>query len=774
MSHKYRDKYIDLKINGRLFPSWVVSNFKEYKLDEIALGDEDPCTIKDTKKELKKYQTFVSRYLDFNSPYKNLLIYHGLGSGKTRSAINIYNVLYNYSPGWNVFILLPATLKPNWESELNEYLETEDKDSRKKNIRFISYNASNADKQFMDAIQKSDTVRKNMFIIDEAHNFIRNVHSNISSKHGKRAQTIYDFIIQDQQENQDTRVILLSATPAINTPFELGLLFNLLRPNIFTKSETQFTQEFISSTTFRSINPIKKNLFQRRIMGLVSYYIGATPDVFATKKTEYIYVKMDKYQEGVYDYFESIEEKIAKKNKSRTSSSETYKSYTRQACNFVFPFLGQGMTGETRPRPKNFKVSEKVGQELQKGKLAKDKDKEKYYDAKDYIGAITKFVKLFDNFLNDANLEDEKKNHTINDDIKIFKMKYKNNFNDFNENEKNKSSLYDELHKCSAKMLNMIFIMMTSPGPILVYSNYVLMEGIEIFKKYLKYFGFSEIDKTDPSSSGKDHFRYCEYHGMVSQDRRQELVEIFKSEANKYGKICKIILVSPAGAEGLNLFSIRQVHIMEPYWHEVRINQMVGRAIRLCGHKYLPREERHVDIYRYKSVRKDYPKAKWTTDQYIEDMARSKEGLIQSFLDCIKEVSIDCNINRNHNTLTQDYKCFQFEENSLFDEQIGPAYKDDHHDDVKIDNGSNAINSKLLRIKVMKIKAVRQLDKDGTKFSESEYYWYYSESGVIYDLDLHYAIGKIAYDDNKIPKKIDKETYIIDKLIPIPLLKDNN
>ena len=30
-----------------------------------------------------------------------------------------------------------------------------------------------------------------------------------------------------------------------------------------------------------------KNMFQRRIMGLVSYYIGATPDKYATKRTHY-------------------------------------------------------------------------------------------------------------------------------------------------------------------------------------------------------------------------------------------------------------------------------------------------------------------------------------------------------------------------------------------------------------------------------------------------------------------------------------------------------
>jgi hypothetical protein len=771
MSYKNRDRYIDLKINGRLFPSWIVSNFKDYKLDDIALGDSDPCSITETNLELKKYQAFLSKYLDFNSPYKNLLIYHGLGSGKTRSAINIYNVLYNYTPGWNVYVLLPAALKGTWDDELNKFLEKEDKESRKGNVKFISFNASNADKAFMEAVRSSDTARKNLFIIDEVHKFIGNVYSNISSRQGKRAQNIYDYIIQDQQENHDTRIILLSATPAANNPFELALLFNLIRPNCFPKSETQFNQEFISSSNFRTINPVRKNLFQRRIMGLVSYYIGSTPDNFASQKTDYIYVKMSKHQEDIYGYFEKEEEKLAQRKKSKGIDIQKLKSYTRQACNFVFPYLSQGITGESRPRPKNFKLSEKIGSLLLEGRLDKNKDKEKYYSSQDYFGAIEKYIKLFEARLNDLNNEDEKAKHTIQNDIKICKEKYNHNYEEFQGKENKKSKVYDELHKCSAKMLNMLFIMMKSPGPILVYSNYVLMEGIQIFRIYMKYFNYVPYESSINDKS-KDGFRYCEYHGQIDKDKREVYRKIFQKEENKYGDICRVILISPAGAEGLSLYSMRQVHIMEPYWQEVRINQTIGRAVRLCGHKFLPREERHVDVFRYKSVRGDYPKAKWTTDQYIEDLSRGKQGLIQSFLDSMKEVAIDCQLFRPHNTLTQDYKCFAFNEDSLFDDQILQSSKEDFEEDKKMDNGLNSLNSKIVRIKVMKIKAVIQLDEEGKKFSEPEDYYYYPESLTIYDPILFFAIGKIAIDSDGIVRKLSKDIFIIDKLIPIPLLKE--
>jgi hypothetical protein len=301
----------------------------------------------------------------------------------------------------------------------------------------------------------------------------------------------------------------------------------------------------------------------------------------------------------------------------------------------------------------------------------------------------------------------------------------------------------------------------------------VLMEGLQIFKIYLKYFGFGPLDT---KTSGVDDFRYAEYHGGIDQKQRKVNLDLFNVPENHHGKICKIMMISPAGAEGISLYSVRQVHLMEPYWHEVRMVQMIGRALRICSHKYLPKDERHVDIYRYKSVRAGG--GKWTTDQYIEDLARGKEGLIQSFLDAMKEASIDCVLNKAHNSLIQDYKCFQFDEPSLFEDQIGPAYKEDIHDDMKMDNGSNSTKSQTLRIKVLKIRAVKQLtpsnsDESKIKYSMPDNYWYNPDTGVVYDYELHYAIGKIGYDDDNLPKKLDKDTYIINKLIPIPMIDDN-
>lgn len=775
-----KNNYINLLTRGRLYPTWVEANYRQFKQEEYKIGEKDPCNepTKSGKKELKKHQLFVSKYLDINSPYKNMLLYHGLGSGKTLNALALIDTYQKATGfGFNVFILLKASLKLSvWDKEYGDIWDEQNKKHMLDTMKFISYDAPNADKLFMDAVRQSDTSKKNLFIIEEAHNFIKNVYSNVVGGGGKRAVTIYEYLIQDQKENDGTRILLLSGTPAINEPFELAILFNLLRPDIFPKNEILFNQEFITMTqNYKQLNPARKNMFQRRIMGLVSYYHGATPDYYASKRNNFIYVTMSKYQEEVYEHFEKIELEYSEKARKRgkKGSDNTYKSYTRQACNFVFPFMNQKMMGENRPRPRFFKVSEKEVNKLEKGKikLEEEKGKESYYNIQNYLEETKKFVITFDNYLESKNEEDKKNGYTIENDIKEFKEKYEYEYEKF-LGDKKKSELFKAMYKSSAKFLCCIFNTFKSEGPILIYTNYVMMEGIEILKIYLKYFGYTNMKEDMEFKEENKKSRYTEYHGGIEKIVRSKNMDLFNDKRNINGEYCKIFFISGAGAEGLTLMNIRQVHIIEPHWNEVRIIQMIGRAVRFCSHKNLPKNKRVVDIYRYKVVREDNKKA--TTDEVIEEIARSKEGLIQSFLDAIKEVSIDCELNKPHNSLVQDIKCFKFDEPSLFDEQIGPAYKEDMIDDIKISNGTNNLKSKTVRIKVIKIKAVKQLTNENEqeiKYSRIENYWFNPETLVVYDDEMVYPIGKVGEDKEGLPKKLDKDTYIIDKVIMMPLIK---
>ena len=151
--------------------------------------------------------------------------------------------------------------------------------------------------------------------------------------------------------------------------------------------------------------------------------------------------------------------------------------------------------------------------------------------------------------------------------------------------------------------------------------------------------------------------------------------------------------------------------------------------------------------------------------------------MLNSFLEAVKEASVDCNLNYEVNKLKGDVKCFQFEEVGLLDKQVGPAFKKNIQDDVTLDNGSNSLNSETIKVKVFKISAVKLLsEEEPKKYTKSENYWYNPDTGVVYDFDLHYPIGQVGFvknenlSDQLIPEKLDQNTYVITEIIPIPMI----
>jgi hypothetical protein len=388
-------------------------------------------------------------------------------------------------------------------------------------------------------------------------------------------------------------------------------------------------------------------------------------------------------------------------------------------------------------------------------------------EVKLYIESTKKFTSNLIEYFKNFHRNDIKKKNTIQNDVEKFKKIYKYNFELFLKNEKEKSSLFDKLYECSPKMITIIFNIFCSKGPVLVYSNYVAMEGLQIFKIYLHFFGFNYYN----NESSNDYFRYIEYHGGISKEEREKNKSIFNKTDNKYAKIIKIILISPAGSEGINLNNVRQVHIMEPFWNEVRIEQIIGRAIRQCHHKDLPMEERIVDVFRYKMVRTS---GKETSDEKLENLSRKKNNLLISFLEAIKEVAIDCELFKSHNMMGSKYKCFQFNEESLLEKPIGPAYQDKLEYDTKINNGLNSRTSKIIKIKVRKIKAVYKIESnskdqpDVSSYSQPQIFWYFDKNNVVYDFDQNFPVGKIELDNDGNLNKLNEDTYIINFIIDIP------
>jgi FtsP/CotA-like multicopper oxidase with cupredoxin domain len=92
-------------------------------------------------------------------------------------------------------------------------------------------------------------------------------------------------------------------------------------------------------------------------------------------------------------------------------------------------------------------------------------------------------------------------------------------------------------------------------------------------------------------------------------------------------------------------------------------------------------------------------------------------------------------------------------------------------------NGLNAQNSEIKKVKVIKIKGIKM--KDGVK-QKSETYWYNPDTGVVYDFDLDYQIGRVKMEkdekgmNTKIATKIEENNevyYVIEEIVNIPSVR---
>jgi len=108
----------------------------------------------------------------------------------------------------------------------------------------------------------------------------------------------------------------------------------------------------------------------------------------------------------------------------------------------------------------------------------------------------------------------------------------------------------------------------------------------------------------------------------------------------------------------------------------------------------------------------------------------------------------------------------------MLEKPIGPAFNEKLEYDQKIDNGSNAKESSRMKIKVRKIKAVKKIEDN--LYSDPELYWFYEPSGMVYDYELYYPVGKIDKDVNGNSIKLDNDNYIIGDVIDIPEFKIYN
>ena len=197
----------------------------------------------------------------------------------------------------------------------------------------------------------------------------------------------------------------------------------------------------------------------------------------------------------------------------------------------------------------------------------------------------------------------------------------------------------------SIKFLKIIKKISEADGPVFVYSNFKELGGIRCFITFLEYHGWKNYLKY-----GEGKKRFSIWSGDESQKVKDEIKYIFNQKSNEDGTKIKIMLGSPSIKEGISLLRVQQVHMIEPYWNMSRMLQIMGRAVRFCSHKDVPKSKRIVKIYLYLAT---YSGEK-TIDQYIWNLARKKNKLIEKFELILKESAIDCELFYNRNYYKTD------------------------------------------------------------------------------------------------------------------------
>jgi len=142
----------------------------------------------------------------------------------------------------------------------------------------------------------------------------------------------------------------------------------------------------------------------------------------------------------------------------------------------------------------------------------------------------------------------------------------------------------------------------------LVYSNF-LQAGLDDYSKEL----------------GKAGISHAVYNGKLSKTQKDELVNDYNEGKNK------VLLISSAGGEGLNLKGTKLVQVLEPHYNRAKVHQVISRGVRYKSHEHLPELERQVNVEHYHSV---FPKKKFTfgpkqhsIDSYLYHNSKTKDDL---------------------------------------------------------------------------------------------------------------------------------------------------
>ncbi len=649
--------------------------------------------------QLLEHQALLSNFINPDTPYKGVLIFHGTGTGKTCAAIAIAEKFKKQVQryGTKIYILVPGPLlKESWREHLikctgdnyiraNEnlvYLNEEDKEKIKKQAiqnalqyyKIMSYTSfykrvlgeKIIEKKVIEgnkikvSYKKTDegeferdistdrlhNLNNSLIIIDEAHNLTGNT----------RGEALMKII----KNSINLKVVLCTATPMKNLADDIVELMNFLRP---VDSPLERDMIFTSQKNhLMELKPGGIEYLRKMCNGYISHLRGADPMTFAEK------VEMGEKPKGLY--FTKITRcpmgkfQLEAYNKAKELAIEEADALDRKSeavANFVFPGLDDD-------RKKLIGLFGREGLNTLRNQLKNHYEKINKMIATDILG-ITKSTEEF------ININENTKNITgailKKEYLKYFSIKFYQALVDIGNN------LFSSGEKGESRT-----------G--FVYSNLV-KTGIEIFQEILLQNGYLEFDENFNNYQVKEnticyhcgitHKEHKETPGhkfypatflvvtgqsseesaeIIPEDNKKLINNFFNNIDNKDGKLIKLVLGSKVMNEGISLANVSTVQILDVYFNFGRVDQVIGRAIRWCSHYKLMSESNpfpKVKVYKY-AVCLDPKSNELSTEEDLYLKAEQKYLLIKKVERTMKEVAIDCALNQQGNMFKEEIKFF--------------------------------------------------------------------------------------------------------------------
>ena len=589
----------------------------------------------------QKHQKEVLNYFLNKSTHKGLLLFHRLGSGKSCSSIIISDEMIAASKAKKVFVMTPGSLRENF---IEEYCMRCGKSAKdlKKYYTFITTNYAVG--------EKLPNLDNSIVIIDEVHNLIN----------GVKNQSYHSTLIYKKLLESNCRILALTGTPIYNYIWEWPFLGNLLKPGTFpnlinkgvVESEAFMKQFDIDENG--TVTPKNKKMFDIELRGIISYFPGVSggfyPEVIHEKP---IKVLMTRLQDNNYWQLASWESDTRLKGPpSKSMMKNDMKKYdrklreyimaskyilTRSGLNFYYPLeyrqsdSSKNLDVVTHKANVTKYIYKPTGDiSFKKNKFYKqiynekmEKAKERWPDKKEIE---------YSSKIKQKTLKEIEKNVTSEDfheDVGWVNRKHFDN--------KQLIDIYSR--KMTALLVNVVN---NWKAKHVLFSFFKSKAGVDIIHALFKMCGIhTEV-----------------YSGDISDNKRKVILKRFNAEGNRYGDKIKMLLVTEAGAEGINIFEAQHMHILESSTREMKVQQAIGRVVRYKSHmvegrKPMPKNEQVVHVWRYWSVSNPDPfifknkqgKEKIITNKTTVDELLYHKGMvfvnsIQSFLNILKNASV--------------------------------------------------------------------------------------------------------------------------------------